>query len=105
MKDKARALHDSKKSEAAEVEVEGGSAHGPMYRSIMVKLNMLKPEELKLEDESYKHAGRDKYRTISSILFHSCQLLSYHNHKILSRSSFHCPLLFVSLSFMCDYII
>jgi hypothetical protein len=65
MKDKARALHDSKKkSEAVEAEVEGGSAHGPMYRSIMTKLNMLKPEELILEDESYKHAGKDKYRII-----------------------------------------
>jgi hypothetical protein len=62
MKDKARALHDSKKkSEAVEAEVDGGSAHGPMYRSIMTKLNMLKPEELILEDESYKHAGKDKY--------------------------------------------
>lgn len=66
MKDKARALHDSKKKSEA-VEVEGGSAHGPMYRSIMMKLNMLKPEELILEDESYKHAGKDKYRIISSI--------------------------------------
>ena len=58
MKDKARVLHNSNmKNEVEEVEVEAGSSHGPMYRSIMKKLTMLKPEELILEDESYKHAG------------------------------------------------
>lgn len=36
---------------------EEGSVGGPMYKSIKMKLNMLKPEELVIEDESYKHAG------------------------------------------------
>lgn len=60
MKDKARVLHNSNKKnevEDVEAEVEAGSTHGLMYRSIMKKLTMLKPEELILEDESYKHAG------------------------------------------------
>ena len=60
MKDKARVLHNSNKKneiEEVEAEVEAGSTNGPMYRSIMKKLSMLKPEELILEDESYKHAG------------------------------------------------
>ena len=56
MKDKARVLHDANKKSEVE-EVEGGSSLGPMYRSIIVKLKMLKPEELVVEDESYKHAG------------------------------------------------
>jgi len=35
----------------------GGGEGGKIYQSIVKKLSMLKPQELVVEDESYKHAG------------------------------------------------
>ena len=43
---------------------------GPVYSSIMKKLALLKPVELVLEDESYKHAGHAGMKGITATETH-----------------------------------
>mmetsp|Transcript_22821 Transcript_22821/g.22041 ORF Transcript_22821/g.22041 Transcript_22821/m.22041 type:complete len:297 (+) Transcript_22821:62-952(+) len=63
MKDKARVLHEEQAISSGVVEavvpvkVEDGEIGGPIYKSVKMKLGMLKPEELVVEDESHKHSG------------------------------------------------
>ena len=61
MKDKARQLKQEKTVDAS-TSVKGGS----IYQSMNIKLQMLKPLELVIEDESYKHAGHAGVKDIGS---------------------------------------
>lgn len=79
MKDKAKQLNDSKDMKPEEVRVGGIEKRmdgpgvevgvdvelkveekimgGPTYLAVVKKLSLLKPSELTIEDETYKHAG------------------------------------------------
>ena len=78
MKDKAKALVDVKEVEEEVVQevvqmqntVEEVVMGGPIYKSMKMKLGMLKPVELVIEDESYKHAGHSGMQGSDSIESH-----------------------------------
>ena len=57
MKDQARQFSTSTRTSSPSAGNHDGENGGRIYNSIVTKLSMLKPAELVVEDESYKHAG------------------------------------------------
>jgi stress-induced morphogen len=65
MKDKAKQLKQEKNSSNNNIN-NNSVREGSIYQSINIKLQMLKPLELVIEDESYKHAGHAGVKDIGS---------------------------------------
>lgn len=74
MKTKTIKLQEEASSSASSSSVEAiapsssevGAPSSPIYDSIIKKLSMLQPKELKVEDESYKHAGHAGTKGLAS---------------------------------------
>ena len=64
MKEKAKQLKQEK--EVKIVDSSSSIKGGSIYQSMNIKLQMLKPSELVIEDESYKHAGHAGVKDIGS---------------------------------------
>jgi stress-induced morphogen len=86
MKDQARSFSTSSS---------GSTSEGPIYRSVVTKLGLLKPVELVVEDESHKHAGHAGMKGVTATETHfkvkiiaECfsALSLVQRHKVTSRS-------------------